>query len=227
MNRVGDAGEIVDPPQKVRILDDEAGGLIVDQRQQIVNIAPGQILVADDLYIHALGIGSCRLTVLGMNGRRQHDTAPTAACHTSGHDDGFRHGRGAVIVRGVAHVHAGECAYHGLVFKRGLQGALTDLWLVGRIGRIEFGTTQDVVDHTRDVAVIRAGSQETGRVLQIKVLLRYLAQLVEHLHFGEWSWQLDLGEALGRRDRCKQILDVLGTDARQHVVAFAVCVRHV
>ena len=92
--------------------------------------------------------------------QRAGDQDPLAAGQPVGHQDGLGRGHGPVVERGVGDVHAGELADERLVLEDGLQGALADLGLVGRVGRDELGPGAEVVDDRGDEVVVDAGPQE-------------------------------------------------------------------
>ena len=71
--------------------------------------------------------------------------------------------RSTVVQRGIGHGQAGQARHHALIFVQHLQGALTGLRLVGRVGAVEFATTDDLPHRRRDVMLVGAGAQEAQR----------------------------------------------------------------
>ena len=66
----------------------------------------------------------------------------------------------AVVHRGVGDLHAGQQRDLGLEFEQGLQRALRDFRLVGRVGGQEFAALDQVVDAGRDVMPVGAAAEE-------------------------------------------------------------------
>ena len=90
---------------------------------------------------------------------RQDDDAPRACCTRAARMRRFRQRRGAVVHRGVAHVHAGELADRRLELEDDLQPPWLRLGLVGRVRREELGAARHGVDDGRDVGVVHAGAR--------------------------------------------------------------------
>ena len=76
------------------------------------------------------------------------------------HQAGFGQGRSAVVQRRVRHLHAGQSADHGLIFVDQLQGALTRLRLVGRVGGVEFAARGDCPHGRRNVMFVGTRADE-------------------------------------------------------------------
>ena len=92
------------------------------------------------------------------------------------HEDGLGQSGRAVIERCVGHLHAGQLAHHGLVFKNSGQRALAGLGLVRGIGRIEFAPSSQVVHHGRDKVVVTARAQERRGVGDIGIFVCQFGQ---------------------------------------------------
>ena len=87
-----------------------------------------------------------------------------AAGDADGHHHGFRRAGRPVVHAGVGHVHAGELGDHGLELEDGLQRALRDLGLVGRVAGQELAALDQRIDDDRAVVAIGAGAQKAGVV---------------------------------------------------------------
>ena len=68
--------------------------------------------------------------------------------------------RGAVIERGIGHLHAGQQRHLALELEQHLQRALAHLRLVRRVGGQELAAHQQLIDAGRDVVAIGAGAEE-------------------------------------------------------------------
>ncbi len=77
--------------------------------------------------------------------------------------DGFGGRGGAVIHRGIGHIHAGQQGHLGLELEQILQRALRHFRLVGRVGGEELAALDQVIDRGRDMVPIGAGAQEARR----------------------------------------------------------------
>ena len=86
-----------------------------------------------------------------------------------GHGHGLGGGGGLVEQRGVGQLHAGEVGHHLLEVEHGLEAALADLGLVGRVGGVPARVLQDVAqDHRRGVgAVVAHADQRGGRAVAL------------------------------------------------------------
>ena len=135
-----------------------------------------------------------------------------------GHHQRFGRAGRAVVHGGVGHVHAGQLADHRLEFEDGLQRALRDLRLVGRVGGEELAARNQRVDDHRAVVRVRAGAEERG------VALRAVGgALAEELHdfalrVGARNLEIALQAILGGNGG-EQIVDGLGADLAQHDLA--------
>ena len=115
-----------------------------------------------------------------MHGARHEHAA--AAREALGHEHGLGGGGRAVPHGCVGHVLTGKLGDERLKFEDGLQSALADFRLVGRIRGEEFAAQQDRVgDHGTQV-VINAGAQKT-RVAQ-GIFGRPFAEILDQLGFG-------------------------------------------
>ncbi len=114
----------------------------------------------DGLDAGGQGQGLDGVGIVGMQaGRQQRLAAPGDAVR---HQDGFRRGGRAVVHRGVGRLHAGQGGDLGLELEGGLQGALGDLGLIGRVGGQELRALDQMIDRRRDVMAVGAGAAEEG-----------------------------------------------------------------
>ena len=86
--------------------------------------------------------------------------ARVASGEAHGHHDGFGGAGGAVVHGGVGDLHAGELADHGLELEDGLQGALGDLRLIGRVGGEPLAARDERIDDHGAVVVVGAGAEK-------------------------------------------------------------------
>jgi len=156
MNCFGQPFDRLELSEKIGSLNDESGGVLIEQGCQAVD-AGGRIFVTDDCRgIRSAQVGLDYLPILGMDGRRDDDLIAPALPDIDCEQHGFCQSRCAVIVTGIAHIHAGQPADHALIFEQGLQHALADLRLILRIGRGELAAGKHVIDGCRPEALIGA-----------------------------------------------------------------------
>ena len=152
-------GVVGDIAEQVRILDDDAGGLLVDARRQVLAAGghgrAGLQREALEARERRRGVAVMRVEIAGDHRLR----APGDAVR---HRHGLGRGRGAVIHGGVGHLHAGQQADLGLELEQVLQRALGDFRLVGRVGGEELAALDQVVHGRRDVVAVAAGPAEEG-----------------------------------------------------------------
>ena len=122
-----------------------------------------------------------------------------------GHHDGLGCAGGAVVHGGVGDLHAGELADHGLELEDGLQGALRDLRLIGRVGGEQLAARDERIDDQRAVVVVGAGAEEAdvaGGVLGARRAEPVDDFALGHLaRDGEIAGEAVLGGDGARRDR--------------------------
>ena len=140
----GDGRHVFDRAEEVGRLDEDAGGLGGDGGVERGHVdAAGVAGVADlgDGDLLVLGVGGDDLAVLGVDGAG--DDGAVAAGDADGHHHGLGGAGGAVVHAGVGDLHAGELADHGLELEHGLEGALRDLRLVGRVAGEELAALDE------------------------------------------------------------------------------------
>ena len=112
------------------VLDHDARGLVVDRRGKVLD-ALGVGRQCDDGAGGEAAVGGGRRAVVGMQPARQDGLV--APGDTSGHRHRLGAGGGAVVHRGVRHLHGGDQRDLGLELEQGLQRALGNLGLVRRV----------------------------------------------------------------------------------------------
>ena len=215
MRGVGRFRKVRHRAENVRALADDAGGLIVYRiGQRILAIhSCGQLDHFEPLRLahHFGGGGIVRVQPAG-----QDHFLP--ARHARRHDGGLGAGRGAVIHGGVCHIHGGHRRNLGLEFEQGLQRALRDFWLVGRIGRQEFRALDHHVYRSRNMMLVgaRPDKERTGRGRPV------LGREIRHVALdGELPLMVRqafnrAAEARSFRYVREEFIDCFGADGRQH-----------
>ena len=226
VNRAGQVAEVLDLPEEVRVLDDEHSRVFVEHVHQVGQRGAAS-LIADELQAAPLVIGAGDGAILRVHTGAEDNLAPLAAKVRIDH--GYRLGqRGrTVVVTGVGRVHAGEHTHHALVFEDGLQRALAQLRLVGRVGGEELAAPQDVIHDAGHEVVIGARAQEDGVVVGGDVGARQPADFPGHLHLAERIGQVQRGEAELGGHRVEQVVERLDADGGQHRRAVGVGVGNV
>ncbi len=199
-----------------RILHHHAGGVAIDQR--------GEVFIAVHIHrrgcVGLIGLAHQRfnhIAVMRMQATRQHGLL--ALGDPLRHQHGFAAGGGAVIQRGIGHIHAGDQRHLGLEFKQVLQRALGDFRLVGRVGGEEFAALDQVVGSSRDVMPVGAGAEKTRRIGRRQVLRRQRRDMALHFQLALMRRQVDLGIKRLGRHILEQGINIADTDSRQHGAA--------
>ncbi len=159
MHHIGDGGNVLDGAEEVGRLDEYAGGLGGDggiEGGEIDASVGGEGHLGEGKAL-VLGVGGDDLAILGVDAAGEDGGVASGDAH--GHHDGFGRAGGAVIHGGVGDLHAGQLADHGLEFKDGLQGALRDLRLIGRVGGEPLAARDERVDDQRAVVVVGSGAE--------------------------------------------------------------------
>ena len=147
MNRVGDAGQILDNAMTADGRHYHAGHI----RAKGLKHIPG---------IHNFDFGILQVArnhvqhILHQLGGNHNFVALTGACNR--HPESLGGSRRAVIHGCISHVHSGETADHGLPFENVAKRSLRDLALVRRIGCQEFRTGCDVGNHRGHIMIVCA-----------------------------------------------------------------------
>lgn len=135
----------------------------------------------------------------------------------SRHQHRFGRTGGAVIERGIGHVHAGDPGDLGLELEEHLQGALRNLGLVGRIGREPFRALDEMIDRGRHMVAIGPGADEERTVARSMVLSGQRAHMSFDQKFRTVVRQVE-AEALigGFGHGAEQRIDIGGADDAKH-----------
>ena len=178
----GDAAVILHAAEEIRVLDDDAGGLVGQGLGEFIEVGIGALPRGDfdpfDVEVDAVGVDHAPED--RGDGAGDHHLA--AAGDLDGHHHGFEQGGAAVVEAGVGNIHSGEAADGGLVFVDGLERALRGFGLIRGVGGEEFAAGSDRIHGGRDnVVVIAAANEihEAGGVFGGKFL-----EMAEHFIFG-------------------------------------------
>ena len=142
-----------------------------------------------------------------------------AAGDAHGHHHRFGSAGGPVVHAGVGHVHAGQLGDHGLELEDGLQRALRDLGLVGRVAGEELAALDQGVDDDRPVVAISARAQKAG--VAGGVLVAGGAEVVDDFALGLLARHVEVAveAVLGGNDG-EEIVDGGRADLGEHLLAF-------
>jgi hypothetical protein len=137
------------------------------------------------------------------------------------HHHGFGSTRRPVVHGGVGDLHACEFADHGLEFEDGLEGALRDLRLIGRVGGEELAALHQRVNDDRPIVAIGAGTEKAD--VAVGVLRSGLLEVVDDLGFAHLARDVEVTrEAIFGRDAGEEIVDGRCADLAEHALAFGV-----
>ena len=158
MDSLADRLSILKEAIEVGLLDVHGGDVIRQHLLQCLRIGLAVFCWHHaQLVVGAEAVGAHGIDGIGMRsgGDQRYTALPVAA-----HGGGLGCGGGAVVDGGIAHGHSGQRADHGLVFKNGLQNALTDLGLIRRVSGEKFLLGGDILDNAGDVVVVGAGAAQ-------------------------------------------------------------------
>ena len=137
VGNLGGGLHVFDRAEKVWLLQDHTGGLIIYRRRQIVDIHLSAWRVdRDQIGTEVVEIGADRLAIFGMHAFHG-DNLTVSTRGADRHQDRLGRGASPVVDAGVGNVHAGESSDQRLVFKCRLQIALANFCLIGRVRGIE------------------------------------------------------------------------------------------
>ena len=186
MRPVGDRIYVFEQAEEVGLLDHD--------RRDVLTCITGEracgrhsriFRVRHDLEIELLPFRNrTRHFHIGRIHRRRHQDACRLrlAMRAHGHQARLGECRGSVVQRGVRDLHPREARHHRLVFIEQLQGALTRLRLIGRIGAIELATSHDRPDSSGNMVLVSACSDEIERPT---VTLRARTHQAPDFHFRQ------------------------------------------
>ena len=175
--------------KKIRRLHEHGADIVVHGRAEggKINLARGREADFVDLQVDIARVSRQHLAVFGMHGTR-HEHAATAREALS-HENGFGCGCRAIPHGGVGDFLAGQLGHQGLKFEDGLQRALADFRLIGRVRGEEFTAQQDCVRNYGTQVVIDAGAQKTG-VAQ-GIFGGALAEILDQLGLREGAGKIE------------------------------------
>jgi hypothetical protein len=210
---LGEARQVLDAAQEVRVLDDHRRGVGGDLGQG--RRAVGRQRQRVDLHGDAARVRVEHLAVARV--QRPAHQQPRAARGAHREQAGLGGCRRTVVERGVGDVEPGQLADQRLELEDRLQRALAHLGLVRRVGSQELAATGERVDHRRDEVVVRAGAEKAGPALGRGVLLRQPAQPLQQRLLAHGTGQTQgSGLAQPLRNRVEQIRDLGDADLPQH-----------
>ena len=218
----GELGEVGDAAEDVGILDDDAARLAVDHGEQAGDVrsparGPARAVSSTSPVKRAMVFAD--RDIMGVKAGREDRLA--AAGDPPRHRDRLPAGGRAVIHRGVGDVAAVEPRDLGLELEQGLQRALGDLGLVGRVAGQELAALDEMIDAGRDVVAIGAAAEEEGHLAGDHVAPGKAAQMpLDRQLAGMVGQAFDLARqprGLGHVD--EQIVDRGGADGAEHLAA--------
>src|SRR5229473_1238224 len=216
---------IADLAVEIRVLDDNARSLAVDERGEVLAAARRGVL-NPQLLAGKPRIGLADPAIVRVQPARQHRLA--AAGEAAGHRHRLGAGGGAVIERGVGDLHRGQQGDLGLELEQVLQRALRQLRLVGGVGGQELTALDQMVDRRRDVMAIAAAAEKERHGAGAKVLGRHRAEAPLDLELAHRQRQIEQA-LMARRNRHigKQRVDRWGADRREHRLAVGIGQRQI
>ncbi len=160
-------------------------------------------------------VGPRRLDVVAVDGATdEHALTPGGA---DGHQRRLGRGRGAVVVGGGDDRQARQLGDERLELVDGLERALADLRLVGRVGGVELAAREHRVDRGRDVVLVHAGTEERDEVGAVAP--GQGRQLAAEGQLRDRIGQVQAVGAHGWGDIVEQLLDRLEAERGQHLRA--------
>ena len=221
MARIRERTQIGDAAEDVGILDDHARRIVVDLRDQPVEVHLGhQPRVGRVEHVAGeLGHRVRHRHVMRVKTRRQ-DRLAALGDATRHHDRFPARGR-AVVHRRVGDVGAEQPRDLRLELEQHLQRALRDLWLVRRVGGQELAALDQVIDAGGNMMLVRAATEEKRGFTRGEVLLGECGHVAFDRHFGGVHRQVADGavEAGGLGNVDEEIIDRRGADDGEHRLA--------
>ena len=185
MGDLGQRRRVFDTAEKVRLLHDDAGRLIVDRGGQVVGpTTPCGVPTRDQLDAEICQVCGERVAIFGMHAGRARPRCRTpvmlTAISTASAD-----GAAAVVEAGVRHIHPGKPCDQRLILEHHLQVALARFGLVGRVRRVELAARGDRIDHGRDEMVVAPAAQEADLLAGVRVLGGHGGKLLRQFHLRQ------------------------------------------
>ena len=158
-----DLGKIRHRTEKVGVLHQHGGGLIVDGGLEGLHAAHAPLLThGSELHVQAGNIGGQHDPPDGVHGFVHHQYAAFGAAH--GHHGRLEQRGSAVIDRSVGAVHVHQPAYGRLELKNGLQRALGTFGLVRGVGGVELAAPGQGVHGLGNLVGVVARAQEGNHI---------------------------------------------------------------
>ncbi len=215
MRDLGDGIGVLDGPEEIRRLNQDAGGIRRDGFFQLFQIDAAVVLERNrrKRKILMMRVSSKNLAVFGMHTASDDHRTPSGEADCHHHAFG---GRGGTVVHGsVRNFHASEFADHGLELEDSLQSALGNLRLIRRVGSQKLAARDERIDDDRPVVRIGSGAEKTG--VAVAVFAGALAKPVHNFGFRHLTRNFQVAiEPVFRRDGSKQIVDRARADGLQH-----------
>ena len=215
MRDFGDGFDVFNRAKEIRRLNQDAGRIRRDRFLQFFQISRPSSRKRNRRQRHALmmRIGRQHFAIFRMHAARDDHRAPSGEAHR--HHHGFGGGGRTVVHGGVGHFHAGQFADHGLEFEDGLQRALRNLGLVGRVGGQKFAARDERIDDDRPVVGVGAGAEEAG--VAVAVFAGALAEPVDDFRLRHLARDFEVAvQAVFGRNGRKQIIDRTRANGLQH-----------
>jgi hypothetical protein len=220
-----DRRQIAQIAEDVRVLDDDAGGLVVDLREDVL-IGRDVRRHRDDVVAGHLRDRADDVAIMRMQAAREHGLA--APGDAMGHQDRLGGAGRAVIHGGVGDLHLGERRDLRLELEQILQRALRDFRLVGRVACQEFRALDQVIHGRGNMVLVGARTHEERHGRGRDVAAGHAAQdaldLELALGAGQIEWR---GQQLAAGHVAEQRVDIGNTDPREHVLAVGIGQREV
>ena len=179
----GDSLDVFQRAEEVGVLNQHAGRLVGDLLGESRQVnAPIGRCDRDQFRVDVGQIGLQNLAILGMYRSGRHDATGTSRGGQA-HQHRFGRRAAAVVNAGVRDVHAGQLRNQRLVFKRRLQIALADFWLIRSVRRIKLTPRRDKVDHRGHEMIVAAAAQKANAVGRRLILPGQLRHVPGHFHF--------------------------------------------
>ncbi len=226
VRQVRDMPRIFKDAEKIRRLDDDSGRFVVQGRFQTgcVDLPSCPKSDFEDMQSHVARVRLQHLAILGMQ-RPGQDHAATSG-EPLRHQHSFSGGGRAVPHRGVRNLHARELAHQRLKFKNGLQRALADLGLIGRVRSQEFAALDQGISDNRAQMVVHARAEEAG--IPARIFRGPRAEVINDLLLGKRSWE---AQRRVEPERCwnrgEQIVQGPDADPGEHFLALCWTFRKV
>ncbi len=207
-----------------RVVERAVGRRILEQEAEAGVAGEGPVFRPADAEDDAEGFGP-RLhhgDGLGMAMSRNEKLVACPAafvvCDAPAHGHGLGGSRGFVQERGIGDRQAGQVRDHRLKIHQGLQAALRDFRLVGRVGRVPAGIFQDVAENHRGSDAVVVAQPDKGA--SDAVAARQFPKVRQHVVLAARvpQGQRPLEPDVGRDDRVGQGVERGQAERRQHLL---------